>query len=123
MLTDIRYFPNLLHKSPVIRTFNRDGSGFIIILLKFVGLFDVIAIDRYLSNITKKISLSSYLNTSFGWRYILLALEKRIQNRPNNPRVHDNTVSCFKQYQYSTHKIISIGYPQFCSEVFYSADI
>ena len=57
MLTDIRYFPNLLPKSPVVKTFNRDGSGFITILLKFAGLYDVIAIDRYLSNITKKLAL------------------------------------------------------------------
>ena len=48
MLTDIRYFPNLLQKSPIIRTLNRDGSDFIAILLKFAGLYDVIAIDRYL---------------------------------------------------------------------------
>ena len=60
MLTDdIRYFPNLLQKSPIIRTFNRDGSDFITILLKFAGLYDAIAIDRYLSlsNITKKLAL------------------------------------------------------------------
>ena len=59
MLTDIRYSPNLLQKSPIIRTFNRDGSDFITILLKFAGLYDVIAIDRYLSlsNITKKLAL------------------------------------------------------------------
>ena len=48
MLTDIRYVPNLLEKSPITRTFNRDGSDFITILLKFAGLYDVIAIDRYL---------------------------------------------------------------------------
>ena len=63
MLTDIRYSPNLLQKSPIIRTFNRDGSDFITIFLKFAGLYDVIAIDlylfiyRYLSNIPKKLAL------------------------------------------------------------------
>ena len=63
MLTDIRYFLNLLQKSPITRTFNRDESDFITILLKFEGLYDVIAIDRYLfihrylSNITKKLAL------------------------------------------------------------------
>ena len=54
VLTDIRYFQNLLQKSPVVKTFNRDGSGFITILLKFACLYDVIAIDSYLANITKK---------------------------------------------------------------------
>ena len=63
MPADIRYFPNLLQKIPIIRTFSRDGSDFIIILLKFAGLYDVMAIDRYLfiyrylSNITKKLAL------------------------------------------------------------------
>ena len=63
MLTDLRYFPNLLQKSPITRTFNRDGSDFITIFLKSAGLYDVIAIDRYLfiycyfSNITKKLAL------------------------------------------------------------------
>ena len=46
----------------------------------------------------KKISASSYLNISFGWRYISLALKRRDQNKPNNPRVRDTTVFCFKQY-------------------------
>ena len=50
---DIRYFLNLIQKGPVIGTFNRDGCGFVSILLKFAGLYDVIAIDRYLSNFTK----------------------------------------------------------------------
>ena len=57
VLMDMCYFPNPLQKNTVIRTFNRDGSGFITILLKFSGLYDVIAIDRYLSNITKKSAL------------------------------------------------------------------
>ena len=63
MLADIRYFPNLLQKIPIIRTFNRDGSDFITLLLKFADLYDVMAIDRYLfiygylSNITKKLAL------------------------------------------------------------------
>ena len=74
MLTDIRHFPNLLRKRPVVKACNRDGSGFITILLKFAGLYDVIAIDRYLfiyrylSNIPKKISAL----------YIPLALKRRI---------------------------------------------
>ena len=51
---------------------NIDGPDFITILLKFAGLYHVIAVDhylfiyRYLSNVTNKNSASSYLNISFG---------------------------------------------------------
>ena len=46
-----------MQKRPVIGTFNRDGYDFVSILSKFTGLYDVIAIDRYLSNITKRLVL------------------------------------------------------------------
>ena len=57
MLADRCYFLNLIHKSLVIGNFNRDGSGFVGILLKFAVLHDVIEVDRYLPNITKRLAL------------------------------------------------------------------
>ena len=42
-----------MQKSPVIGIFNRDVSGFAGILLKFADLYYGIAIDRYMSNISK----------------------------------------------------------------------
>ena len=44
-------------KKSVIGTFNRDGCGFVSILLTCARLYDVIAIDHYLSNITKRLAL------------------------------------------------------------------
>ena len=57
VLTDIFYFPNLMQKNRVIGIFNRDGCGFVSILLKFACLYDVIAVDRYFSNITERLAL------------------------------------------------------------------
>ena len=79
VLTDIRYFQNLLQRSPVVRTFNRDGSGFITILHKdILHVFMMSPQLIVIWQISQKNSASSYLNISFGWRYIRLALKRRI---------------------------------------------